>query len=193
MAGEGEKVLKLADQELESAAVVESFLELIVNAKLVIPSREDGSSLTEVGKCQAYLRFLRFLQKYECASTLRLFHLCACEQLITNEMQTGTAFVLGSASDDFELCSTAMKLMCTESAESRIADRFAYGRSCDADPGSMDEQLWDLLPPRVIRAWVSAWAQGCGIHEHECDRDHDLNSVVTHFKMNLAKEEGVSE
>jgi hypothetical protein len=63
-----------ADPQLESAAVLDRFLELVVNGSLIRLSDHDP---VDLGLCERYLHLLNFLKKYKCTLALRLFELCA--------------------------------------------------------------------------------------------------------------------
>lgn len=171
-----------ADPQLESAAVLDRFLELVVNGNLIRLSHHDP---VDMGPCHRYLHLLNFLKKYKCTLALRLFELCAHEYLVQGGMPSRTVFVLGAALDNPGLCAAALQRFCTDDIEKRLHSK--VHELCGADPGLVSDELWEHLPPHYARAWVVAWAEGKGVQDHNTDRAHTLGGVVLHFVNRLSK------
>lgn len=100
-------------------------------------------------------------------------------------MPSRSVSVLGATLDHSALCAAALQRFCTEDAEKRLHSKTQ--ELCAADPGMVSDELWDLLPARFARAWVVAWAEGKGVHDHNTSPAHTLGRVALHFVDRLNK------
>lgn len=186
--GARERTLQFSDAT-ENATTINGFLSLVVRNKLPV-----DDNVLEIGtpeQTQPYLNLVAFLQKYECASSLRLLHLCSLKLLISRALAPQAAFVLGAVADIPDLCVSALRLSCRFDGRNRNREEAwtSQGNLCVADPGMMLLGFWNLLPPRYARAYVVAWARGEGAYEHRTHYradPHSLSYVIRFFKELLS-------
>lgn len=165
----------------EDSITISRFLDLAFDSELKPESSTTGTS--EVELCGELLGLVRFMQKYKCSTLFRQLRTCAIDHLREGRLPAHSAFVLGAAADEIELCAAAIQQACKIEPDWRT-NRHAPIQYwiCHADPGTLPQALWEMVPKTYSWAWTRGWAQGMGANEHRHVRMHELTAVIREFK-----------
>ncbi|KAL1411787.1 hypothetical protein Q8F55_002754 [Vanrija albida] len=156
----GNREIHLSDPTLEHSTTIELFLELVTN-----------SSLDLTQSVVRLIRLVHFLNKYDCASTLKLVRLRLLAFLISGKV-TVEHFTLAAVMDDVDLCVTVIDHM-TRGAPWGW-EPVAGGQRCLAssvrrgtdslNPQNMPLWLWVLVPSvyqwALSRTFAIVWSPG---------------------------------
>lgn len=104
IAGDAPKDLHFIDPELETASVINRFLQLAATNAI-----GDESTLLTEDDLGSYIRLVPFLRKYDCQELLAELPQCIRHKLERDEISPLHVFVLGAVLDDVELCILALK------------------------------------------------------------------------------------
>lgn len=171
--------MQFSDQDLEQAEIIDWFLDLAVNLKLSVSTATGIES--EANLTKDLLTLVRFLQKYECTSLWRQLHLACLEQLFQGNMSPQVAFVVGSASGNFDMCATALDKMCENNKLPYKGADADQRHRCAADPGNFSPKLWDLLNHEHAWAYCAAFSQAAPSADH-CNEYMHRHHLGSYFK-----------
>lgn len=131
----GKKIVRLHDEKLEDSIVVNHFLGLAVDSALDIDYCD-----VDIESCRGILRLVRFMEKYECTRLWGPLHYFCTYLAHGGLIDYQIAFVIGSATNDEELCQVSLRKLCPQPDL-----HCSVSHNCYADPGSFSLELWELL------------------------------------------------
>lgn len=145
----------LLDEELETEAILDRFLDLIVYGEVGMMKLE---SLDDV---RPWLLVLDLLDKYLCDQHYETLTFLAMSSMLRGVLPEIWAFVLGAHANDEELCALALKTESARAASMSVAGQVEFGMAAPrcTDLMTMTYELWNILPRDYSKALNMAWAR----------------------------------
>lgn len=192
-AGSGERFVHFTDSNNERSDVIERFLLLSSEGKLLLPRESRFKTAADL------LPLLKFMEKFGCERLKPQLLLSLLELLVAHRLGPMQTLALASALDSPSLCITALEKACLaygisseittpRKIEDKPLDSLVNG--CPIDPGNLALSTAVLIKPEHLWALNRAWALGIKVEDRKESQGgvnvtRDLKTVVKEFKIAL--------
>lgn len=173
----GPREITFTDTEFETKEVLEHFLSMAVHSKLAVPVNADYTftaiPVERVDECtlEMFLDVIKFMQKYDCAPTLRAFCSEISMLVLRGYITHHDGFALGAVADCELLCAACVSQFNTAAGPNETTTFVAL----------IPRLIWRLAPPKYFHALMKTKY----LMEVECDAD----SAEDMFRSMLARTE----
>ncbi|WOO80387.1 uncharacterized protein LOC62_03G003904 [Vanrija pseudolonga] len=149
-----DRELHFTDDSIETAAVLERFLTLLIDATV------DDKDIDRFSNFKHLASMTRFLVKYDCPFLMTVLGLRVKEMSSTGR-STLFMFIIGSIMDDTDLCISALSKKRRTWGETSVPDtnttRNLTNFHC-LNPQSLAYNRWSMIPGPYLYALHRAWA-----------------------------------
>lgn len=140
-----QRQIRFTDPDLESANVIERFVDLLLEAGLSTSSLMSLNVATAVG-------LVRFLQKYECGQLLRLALACLHHGFTTSATKSWVVFMAACVAQDEDIVASMLNDRRHGGWKREGAGRVGDDLTLDIDVRGYPYEWWTMMPSKYAYA-----------------------------------------